>query len=698
MPSRTQITDVNPFMVELLGYARDEFLGKELWEIGVLTDAAASQDAFRVLQATGYIRYEDLPLQTKAGARRDVEFVSNVYLENGHQVIQCNIRDITARLQAEAEIHRLNADLEQRVRDRTVQLDALNHDLEMFNASVSHDLHTPLRQIDSFVEALRDDYAELLDADGLQLIRHIGGSTQRMHTLIDALLALSHVSRHALEWQPVDLSALAHEIAIELHHRQPTRQVDWVIADGLSTHGDPRLLRIVLDNLLSNAWKFTSTTAQARIEFGEQTAPDGTSVWFVRDNGAGFDMAYGGQVVWGVPAPAPRHGISRHRHRPRDRATHHSPSRRPGLGGGRGGSGGHVVFHTPSGRAHLAQPTSIVLLSGHEDLEACTSEKALENSGFSPHSFHRVAQLTTQMWDVKTAHIAQLDPFELLPEALVRIQLRGIGRQALQVEAWRRAISQELLDGMAAVDGRSIPDNHHPARDLAQQVLQEGDHIPRIDGAVLAVEVQLALWRDRTDGREMISGSTIPAGWASGPRGIGAHDTGQGIKARLVYEEDAFVAGPAPLFDGGPGVVAPPGNRRLVALAGAPGGLLRTPADRLAQAADMAWDGRRHQIRGESPQQCVRGSRARRESHRLRGLAATGSGRWASCSAVNRRRGTGRMADVAVPPTPPSRARAHPLTDGPFADAKRLGDLALGPALLREVPGLHPSGFFPIVR
>jgi PAS domain S-box-containing protein len=285
-----KITDVNPFMVELLGYARDEFLGKELWEIGLLTDTAASQDAFRVLQATGYIRYEDLPLQTKAGARRDVEFVSNVYLENGHQVIQCNIRDITVRMQAEAEIHRLNADLEQRVRDRTVQLDALNHDLEMFNASVSHDLHAPLRRIDSFVDALRDDYAELLDADGLQLIRHIGGSTQRMHTLIDALLALSQVSRHALECQPVDLSTLAHEIAIELHRRQPTRQVDWVIADGLSTHGDARLLRIVLDNLLSNAWKFTSATAQARIEFGEQTAPDGTSVWFVRDNGAGFDM------------------------------------------------------------------------------------------------------------------------------------------------------------------------------------------------------------------------------------------------------------------------------------------------------------------------------------------------------------------------------------------------------------------------
>jgi PAS domain S-box-containing protein len=286
-----QITDVNPFIVELLGYAREEFLGKELWELGLLADAAASQEAFRILQATGYIRYEDLPLQTKAGTRRDVEFVSNVYRENGHQVIQCNIRDITVRTQAEAEIYRLNAHLEQRVRDRTGQLDALNHDLEMFNASVSHDLHAPLRRIDSFVDALQDDYADRLDADGLQLIRHIGASTQRMHTLIDALLALSHVSRHEIQWQVVDLSTLAHLIAAELHQHQPSRQVDWVISDALATHGDARLLRIVLDNLLGNAWKFTATTAQARIEFGEQSAPDGTSVWFVRDNGAGFDMA-----------------------------------------------------------------------------------------------------------------------------------------------------------------------------------------------------------------------------------------------------------------------------------------------------------------------------------------------------------------------------------------------------------------------
>jgi PAS domain S-box-containing protein len=287
-----QITDVNPFMVELLGYSRDEFVGKELWEIGMLQDAEVSRRALRALQETGYIRYEDLPLRTKDGRIRDVEFVSNVYAENGQQVIQCNIRDIAARKQAEAEIRQLTADLEERVRDRTLQLEALNHDLEAFNASVSHDLHAPLRRIDGFVDALQDDYADTIDADGLQFIQAIRVATHRMHELIDALLALGRFSRHEIEQQVVDLSALAHRVAAELHHSHPTRQVDCVIADGLTTHGDARLLRTVLDNLLSNAWKFTAMKAQARIEVGRQTAPEGTSVFFVRDNGAGFDMAY----------------------------------------------------------------------------------------------------------------------------------------------------------------------------------------------------------------------------------------------------------------------------------------------------------------------------------------------------------------------------------------------------------------------
>jgi hypothetical protein len=185
-------------------------------------------------------------------------------------VIPGNIRDITARTQADAALYARNADLEHRVRHRTVQLDALNHDLEMFNAAGSHDLHAPRRQIDSVIDALRDDSAEQLEADGLQRIRHMEAATQRMHVLIDALLALSGVSRHALQWQVVDLRALAHVVAADLHHRQPPCQVDWVIADGLTAYDDPRLRHIVLDNLLSTAWKFTATTAQARLEWGRR--------------------------------------------------------------------------------------------------------------------------------------------------------------------------------------------------------------------------------------------------------------------------------------------------------------------------------------------------------------------------------------------------------------------------------------------
>jgi PAS domain S-box-containing protein len=277
-----QIIDVNPFLTAMLGYTQGDLLGKHLWDIGLFTDMEASKRAFAALQRHGYIRYEDLPLATRDGRQVAVEFVSNSYSIDHQHVIQCNIRDITVRKQ-----------LEQYVQDRTRQLEALNQALEAFNSAVSHDLRAPLRRIDGFVDLLRESYADTLDAEGLQLIQTIRASTQHMNGLIEALLGLSHVSRHALEWQVVDVSALAHLIAADLQHSQPTRQVNWVIADGLTTYGDARLLRIVLDNLLHNAWKFTATQAQARIEVGGQTTPpEGTPMFFVRDNGAGFDMTH----------------------------------------------------------------------------------------------------------------------------------------------------------------------------------------------------------------------------------------------------------------------------------------------------------------------------------------------------------------------------------------------------------------------
>jgi signal transduction histidine kinase len=171
-------------------------------------------------------------------------------------------------------------------------LDLANKELEAFSYSVSHDLRAPLRGIDGFSQALLEDSADKLDAEGKDHLRRIRGATQRMADLIDALLSLSRVTRSELHRTSLDFSALARAIAAELQQRDPERQAEWGIQDGLAVVGDPRLLRAVLENLLGNAWKFTAARAPARIEFGIWPGSDGRPTYYIRDNGAGFDMAY----------------------------------------------------------------------------------------------------------------------------------------------------------------------------------------------------------------------------------------------------------------------------------------------------------------------------------------------------------------------------------------------------------------------
>jgi signal transduction histidine kinase len=170
-------------------------------------------------------------------------------------------------------------------------VEAANKDLEAFSYSVSHDLRAPLRSIDGFSQALLEDYADQLDAQGKDYLQRVRVGTQRMGRLIDDMLTLSRISRREMRREWIDLSAIAGETAAELQRAEPERQVELDITPGLGVTGDAQLLRAVLDNLLGNAWKFTSKQPWARIEFGA-TKVDGRHAYFVRDNGAGFDMSY----------------------------------------------------------------------------------------------------------------------------------------------------------------------------------------------------------------------------------------------------------------------------------------------------------------------------------------------------------------------------------------------------------------------
>jgi len=291
-----QITDVNPYLIKMMGYSQEYFVGKKLWEIGTFKDSEASKSTFLELQTQGYVRYEDLPLEASDERRVDVEFVSNVYTVGDKKVIQCNIRNITRRKQAEARVRLLNEELEQRLQDRTVQLQVLSREAENFSYSIAHDLRAPLRWIGGFAQALEEGHASKLDAEGLHFLQKIRDSTEHMGDLLDGLIEVARFSRTDLRRTEVDLTATVRQVAAELQQDDPKRKVELVVAEGITANGDPRLLQRVLGNLLNNAYKFTAKRVPARIEFGVAPQADGRVAYFVRDNGIGFDMACADQL------------------------------------------------------------------------------------------------------------------------------------------------------------------------------------------------------------------------------------------------------------------------------------------------------------------------------------------------------------------------------------------------------------------
>ena len=206
---------------------------------------------------------------------------------------------VNANLKAEAE-ERRRADDETRVlnrqlEERTAELEAANQELEAFSYSVSHDLRAPLRSIDGFTQALAEDYADRLDEQARDYTQRVRKAAQRMGILIDDLLRLSRVTRAEMHRRSVDLSAVALEVAGALRVTEPNREISIEVEAGLAGLGDPQLLRVALENLLGNAWKFTSRVAAPRIEFGA-TQQNGATTYFIRDNGAGFDSQYAGKL------------------------------------------------------------------------------------------------------------------------------------------------------------------------------------------------------------------------------------------------------------------------------------------------------------------------------------------------------------------------------------------------------------------
>ncbi len=283
-----RFVDANRRAEELLGFTREELLELRPTDIHPPEEQERLAAAFRSMENYGFSLSEHMVLH-KDGSLSPVE-VAGARIPAGEQTLfMGTFRDTSERHRLEAERRRYGAELERTVAERTRDLKELNGELESFSYSVSHDLRGPLRAVNGFAHALIEDFGPQLNDQARSYLHRMQDAATRMGQMIDGLLVLSRVIRRELALEPVNLSVLAREVADEIGATEPARPVEWRIAPTLKTRGDPTLLRLLLQNLLQNAWKFSAARDPAVIEVGAERA-NGECVFYVRDNGAGFDL------------------------------------------------------------------------------------------------------------------------------------------------------------------------------------------------------------------------------------------------------------------------------------------------------------------------------------------------------------------------------------------------------------------------
>ena len=290
-----RVTDWNPAAEKIFGYRKQEALGKTATDLIIPEEFLPHVDAIwqALLENRGGTRSTNGNL-TKDGKTITCEWYNTPLVADNGEVIGVAslVSNVTERIIAEQELSLHREHLEELVEQRTTELTRINQELESFSYSVSHDLRAPLRHIDGFSQALQEDYGEQLDEDGQQQLNRIRSSAQRMGQLIDDLLILSRVSRGNVEREPLNLSSMAQDIFSKLQHYDADREAEIEIQDTVSVNADHRLTHVLLENLIGNAWKYTAKTDQAKISFGASTDEKGETVFYLRDNGAGFDMKY----------------------------------------------------------------------------------------------------------------------------------------------------------------------------------------------------------------------------------------------------------------------------------------------------------------------------------------------------------------------------------------------------------------------